>query len=302
MEGTISTASAPATEAERELRGAVDIWVNIFTPEACQRTYIHSPDFTHVTDGFGMNDAAMGMEIDAWLKQMDEYNVSKIIVPSMKMWSHMRHQISVDVSVEEVAEICEAAPGRVYGAFGVDPWSKMDGVRALEAAVRDHGFVAAHIHPHGWATPVNAADWYPFYAKCVELDIPVIMQIGHSAEFMPNAMGRPILVDDVALYFPELKLICAHMGWPWVEELIALAAKHPNVYIGTTAHAPKYWDPKFFQFANSRAPHKVLFGSDWPVLSYDRVARELAAKGFKDASLTKMLRENAYEVFGERIA
>jgi predicted TIM-barrel fold metal-dependent hydrolase len=301
LESTSATASTTQEGTEWGLRGAVDIWVNIFTPEPCQRTYVHSPDFTHVTDGFGMNEAAMGMEVDVWLKQMDEHNVAKIIIPSMKMWSHMRHQMSVDVSVEEVAEICEAAPGRVYGAFGVNPWSKMDGVRALERAVKDHGFVAAHVHPHGWATPVNAADWYPFYAKCVELDIPVIMQIGHSAEFMPNRMGQPILVDDLALYFPELKLICAHMGWPWVEELISLAAKHPNVYIGTTAHAPKYWDPKFFQFANSRAPGKVLFGSDWPVLDYDRVERELADKNFKDASLTKMLRENAYKVFGDRI-
>lgn len=301
MESASIAETATQADTEWGLRGAVDIWVNIFTPEPCQRTYVHSPDFVHVTDGFGMNDAAMGMELPVWLKAMDDHNVAKVMIPSMKMWSHMRHQMSVDVSVEEVSELCEAAPGRIYGLFGVNPHSKMEGVRALERAVKDHGFVGAHVHPHGWGIPVNAADWYPFYAKCVELEVPVVAQIGHSAEFMPNRMGQPILVDDITLYFPELKFICAHMGWPWVEELISLAAKHPNVYVGTTAHAPKYWDPKFFQFANSRAPGKVLFGSDWPVLDYERCERELLEKPFKDASLTKMLRTNAYEVFGDRI-
>jgi predicted TIM-barrel fold metal-dependent hydrolase len=298
MESSATTTPPPADAGDsRALRGAIDIWVNIFTPEPSQRTYIHSPDFKDVTEGFGMQEAAMGMEVDAYLQIMDRHNVTKAIIPSMKMWSYMRHQMSVDVTVEEVSEICQAAPGRFYGSFGCNPWAKMDGVRGLEAAVKEKGFVAAHVHPFGFATPLNARDWFPFYAKCVELDIPVIMQVGHSAEYMPNAAGRSLLVDDIALYFPELKIVCAHMGWPWVEELIALAAKHPNVYIGTTAHAPKYWDPKFVQFANSRAPGKVLFGTDWPVLSYDRVERELLAKGFKEASLNKLLRENAMEVF-----
>jgi predicted TIM-barrel fold metal-dependent hydrolase len=94
------------------------------------------------------------------------------------------------------------------------------------------------------------------------------MQVGHSAELMPSHLGRPILLDEVALELPELKIVAAHTGWPWVEELIALAWKHRNVYVGTSAHHPRYWDAELLRFANGRGRGKVLFGSDFPVLEY----------------------------------
>jgi predicted TIM-barrel fold metal-dependent hydrolase len=89
------------------------------------------------------------------------------------------------------------------------------------------------------------------------------------------------------------------MGWPWVEELIALAWKHPNVYVATTAHAPKYWDPKFVKFANSRGKDKVLFGTDWPVVNHERSMRELKDLGLKPEVMQKLLRDNALNVFSK---
>ena len=148
----------------------------------------------------------------------------------------------------------------------------MAGVRHLERAVTEYGFKGAHVHPFGWGLPLNSREWWPFYTKCAELDVPVLFQAGHSAEFMPSACGKPILLDDIAIWFPELDLVGAHTGWPWVEELIAMAWKHPNVYIATSGHAPKYWDPKLVRFLNARnrGIGKVMWGTDYPLIDARR--------------------------------
>jgi predicted TIM-barrel fold metal-dependent hydrolase len=173
----------------------------------------------------------------------------------------------------------------------------MDGVRALEEAVRRQGFVGAHLHPYGFGLGLNDAAYYPFYAKCVELDVPLVVQVGHSAESMPSAAGRPLLLDDVALYFPELRIVAAHTGWPWVEELIALAWKHRNLFIGTSAHAPKYWDPALVRFLGSRGMGKVLFGTDYPVLRHGEALAQIEPLRLRDEARAWLLRETARKVF-----
>jgi hypothetical protein len=292
-ETTDGTAPTPSPT----LRGAVDVWVNLFTPAACHRVYYETEEMQGLVEWWHIEEIAKGQDTAAFVKTLDAVGVDKVIIPSTKMRSHRKRQMMYSIEVEEIAAVSAQAPDRIYGAFGIDPYQIMDGVRGLEASVRDHGFVAAHVHPYGFALPVNSREWYPFYAKCVELEIPVLIQVGHSAEFMPSAVGQPILIDDIALDFPELTIVACHMGWPWVEELIALGWKHPNVYIATTAHAPRYWDQKFVQFANSRGKDKVVFGSDWPVLTHERCAREIAELGMREESLDKLLRTNALRIF-----
>ena len=103
-------------------------------------------------------------------------------------------------------------PDRFAGLYGINPYDRMHGVRELEKAVREYGFKGAWIHTYGFERAVNHRDFWPFYARCVELDVPVVMQIGHSAEFMPSELARPIYIDDIALYFPELRIVGAHTG------------------------------------------------------------------------------------------
>jgi predicted TIM-barrel fold metal-dependent hydrolase len=173
----------------------------------------------------------------------------------------------------------------------------MAGVRRLEESVRSGHFVGAHLHPYGFNLPVNHRKLYPFYAKCAELGVPVVMQVGHSAERMPSAMGRPVLLDDIALDFPELTLVGAHTGWPWVEELIALAWKHRNVYIGTSAHHPKYWDPSLVRFASSRGKGKVMFGTDYPVMDYQDALKAISELPLKDEARELVVGGAARAVF-----
>ena len=104
-------------------------------------------------------------------------------------------------------------------------------------------------------------------------------------------------LDDVAIYFPELKIVGIHIGWPWVEQALAVALKHPNVYLGSDAHAPKYWDPKFVHFLKTRGKNKVIFGTDFPIIGFERAMTEIQQHGFSEEIQQKFLRENVIRIF-----
>ena len=207
--------------------------------------------------------------------------------------------MAVDIEHEHIASLITAAPDRVIGLAGIDPLSGMPGVRHLERAVTEYGFKGAHVHPFGWGLPLNSREWWPFYTKCAELDVPVLFQSGHSAEFMPSACGKPILLDDIAIWFPELNLVGAHTGWPWVEELIAMAWKHPNVYIATSGHAPKYWDPKLVRFLNARnrGIGKVMWGTDYPLIDHGESLAQISRLDLKPEATQALLRDVAVKLF-----
>ena len=121
------------------------------------------------------------------------------------------------------------------------------------------------------------------------------MQMGHSLELMPSESGRPIHIDKVALDFPELIFIASHAGWPWCEELIAMASKHPNVYMDISAHLPQYLEPSVKQFMDTRGRDKVLFGTN--VFGLKRCKDQLMGLPLKDETKQKVLRDNAARLF-----
>jgi predicted TIM-barrel fold metal-dependent hydrolase len=200
-----------------------------------------------------------------------------------------------------VAEAVQKHPDRFSGLAGLDPTEGMAGVRALRQAVQEYGFVGAHFYPHWFELAPDHARWYPFYAACVELDVPVQLQVGQSLVYDAarplRSVGRPISLDAVACDFPELKLVGIHVGIPWTEEMIAMAWKHANVYIGCDAHSPRYWPASFVHYINSFGQDKVIFGTDYPVLDFERTRREIEDLGLKDSVMIKLLRENARRLY-----
>jgi len=274
----------------------VDIWCNVFTEAGIDSLFRTPAEVAEVVGWWGMGSRLNGRPVDEFVKHMDDNEVDAVLVPSARMASYSTRQLIWNVPDEDVQELVTAAPGRVYGLVGIDPFEGMAGVRRLEHWV-GQGFVGAHLHPYGFGLPVNDRKFYPFYAKCSELGVPVVMQVGHSAERMPSAMGRPILIDDIALDFPELSIVGAHTGWPWVEELVALAWKHPNVYIGTSAHHPRYWDPALISFAATRGRGKVLFGTDWPVVDYPDARTAIDTMTMKDEARRLLLGDAAKKLF-----
>jgi len=278
---------------------AIDCVVNPITPEIMRLRPQWSVEFW--TRKMRRESAlAAGVSHEQMLAMMDAAGIERAFLIATKT-GRLGLPGSWHLPYEVVADAVRRHPGRFYGLAGIDPTEGMAGVRALERAVREHGFIGAHAYPHWFELAPGHARWYPFYAKCVELDVPFQLQVGQSliyAREQPlRSVGRPISLDAVACDFPELKLIGIHVGIPWTEEMIAMAWKHPNVFIGCDAHSPKYWPGAFVQFIDSYGQDKVLFGTDFPVLEFQRTRDELEALGLREAPKRKLLRDNALRVY-----
>jgi len=272
---------------------AIDAVCNLWTKEINRtRPKVLDDQVRHFWQSYAKIDRQLyeGETVEGILRRMDRAGIEKgfLIAPALGIWN---------VPYEKIAQAVGKYPDRFHGLAGINPEERMDGVRKLERGVREYGFIGAHVCPHWFKTPPNDRIYYPFYAKCVELDIPIEIQIGHSAQTYLPTVAHPMTLDDIAIYFPELKIIGIHIGWPWVDQAIAVALKHPNVYLGSDAHAPKYWDPKFVHFLNTRGKDKVIFGTDFPVIDFERAKREIDEIEFRKGVKEKFLRENAIRVF-----
>ncbi|HEY5900643.1 MAG TPA: amidohydrolase family protein [Burkholderiales bacterium] len=278
---------------------AVDCVVNPITPEIMRLRPKWSTDFWTGKMGRG-SDLAAGLPHERMLAMMDEAGIERALLIATKT-GRLGLPGSWHLPYETVAEAVQRHPDRFSALAGLDPYEGMAGVRALERAVRELGFVGAHMYPHWFELAPDHARWYPFYAKCVELDVPVQMQVGQSLIYTPEqrlrSVGRPLTLDAVACDFPELKLVGIHIGIPWTDEMIAMAWKHPNVYIGCDAHSPRYWPPSFLQYINTYGQDKVIFGTDFPVLDFVRTREEIEALGLRDEPKRKLLRDNALRLY-----
>lgn len=238
---------------------------------------------------------------DALLEHLDAAGIDHAFLIAVRAGSYL-NRISFEVPYESVAAVVEKYPDRFSGLAGVDPTRGMRGVRELEHAVREYGFVGAHLYPHWFEASPDAARYYPYYAKCAELDIPIQMQVGHCLRYSDErplaSVARPLALDRIACDLPELKLVGIHIGWPWTEEMIAVAYKHPNVYIGSDAYAPRHWPEAFVKYIDSWGQDKVLFGTDFPVIDHERAIREIADLPIRPGSRAKLLRNNAIDLYG----
>ena len=277
---------------------AIDAVVNIWTPESVA---IRPDRDAFYGSKMRVKDHTLrGITLEETLRRMDAAGIERGFLIATKV-GRLGHPACYHIPYDMVARAVNQYPDRFYALAGLDPYEGMQGVRELERAVRNDGFIGAHFYPHWYELAPDHAKWYPFYAKCVELDIPVQMQVGQSMIYDPayrlKSVGRPITLDTVACDFPELKLVGIHIGIPWTDEMIAMAWKHPNVYIGCDAHSPKYWPESFVRFINSYGQDKVLFGTDFPVLDFERTRAEIEALSLKPEAKRKLLRDNARRVY-----
>ena len=283
------------------MSGYIDIVCNIFTPEAVQKGW------TGLDETFKEQvrmDPALrpGIAIEDYLRKMDAAGIERSLLIAVRA-GDLRVRGSFEVPYEAIAEICDRHPDRFSGLAGVDPTRGMQGLRDLEKGVRDYGFVGAHWYPHWFSMPPNAPQIYPYYAKCCELDVPIMMQVGHnlvySRERRLPSVAQPILLDQVAIDFPELTLIGIHIGIPWTDEMISMCWKHDNVYTAGDAYAPKHWPQSYVHYANTYGREKVLFGTDFPVIDPIRGVQEVDALGFRPESHRLLMRENALRIFSK---
>jgi predicted TIM-barrel fold metal-dependent hydrolase len=277
---------------------AIDIVVNLWTPEA---NALRPKRDAFYKDKMKVESrTADGISLDEMLRRMDAAGIERGFLVATRA-GRLGHPACYHLPYELVAKAVRQHPDRFHGLAGLDPYEGMKGVKELARAVEELGFIGAHFYPHWYELAPDHAKWYPYYAKCCELDIPVQMQVGQSMVYDPTypvrSVGRPITLDAVACDFPELKLVGIHVGIPWTDEMIAMAWKHKNVFVGCDAHSPKYWPESFVRYVNSFGQDKVLFGTDFPILDFERTRREIEDLGLKPEAKRKLFRDNAVRVY-----
>ena len=278
---------------------SIDIVVNAFTPQEVENNQT----------GFDANFMAQvrmpeemrgGVTIEDYLRKMDAAGIERSLLIAVRA-GEPAWQGSFEIPYQQIAQYCDAYPDRFSGLAGVDPTRGVQQLKELDHAVKELGFVGAHFYPHWFRMPPDSALCYPIYSRCEELGIPIMMQVGQNLIYQKDvrlpSVAKPILLDQVAIDFPNLVLIGIHIGVPWTDEMIAMAWKHENVYIGIDAYAPKHLPASLKHYMNSYGSHKVMFGTDWPVIDPERAVSEIHEHALRPESLEKIMRGNAVKVF-----
>ncbi len=199
---------------------------------------------------------------------------------------------------DEVASFVREYPDRFVGVASVDLHAPMNAVRELRRCVRELGFRALRIVPWLWGLPPDDRRYYPLYAECIELDIPFCLQVGHTGPLLSSETGRPIpYLENVALEFPELRIVAGHIGVPWTQEIISLATKFPNVYIDTSAYKATRYPDDIVDFMRGRGCQKVMFGTNYPMITASACLEGLGALKLGEREQSLFLSENARRVF-----
>jgi uncharacterized protein len=221
------------------------------------------------------------------LDQMDKHGIQMAMV-------------GASLRNEQSRQAIKDHPTRFFGSYEVDPNKGMEAVRELEAAVKELGVKAATAFPAGLTpqVPINDKKFYPIYAKCVELDIPICVCAGVPGPRVPFAPQDVALIDEVCWFFPELKFVTRHGCEPWADLAVKLMLKWPNLYYSTSAFAPKFYPADVVKYANTRGADKVMYAGYFPMgLTLDRIFSELPDVPFRDHVWPGFLRDNAVRVF-----
>jgi predicted TIM-barrel fold metal-dependent hydrolase len=244
----------------------------------------------------------MTMDVGDFIKQLNNMGVEKAVIFNL---DEETPSGIAGLPNDYYANIVKNYPDKFIGFAGIDPLKKMKAIREIERSYK-LGLRGVAVRPFMFGIPPHDAKMYPIYSKCVELGIPIWFHL--SINYSTNSMEveRPIYLDIVAQDFPELKIIAGHGGWPWVNELIAVAWKNQNIYIDIASYLPKYigmkgtgWD-SLIHYGNSILQDKILFGSTWLFMgtTIKKLADGVMALPLKDEVKKKWLYSNAARLLG----
>lgn len=203
---------------------------------------------------------------------------------------------------EWVISAMEAHPDRFFGAAMVDPRKGMETVGEVERLVKEHDFRIIRMPGLMTGLPYNSPEYYPVYAKCCELGVAVGLNVGLPGPRVPAKSQDPMAIDDVCAFFPDLKIVMAHGGQPWANVCALLMAKWPNLYFMSSAVAPKYVAQEILDYANTRGSEKIMWGSDYPLLTFERCASEIPNMPFRsEEHRRKYQYDNAVRLFAPEL-
>jgi hypothetical protein len=209
---------------------------------------------------------------------------------------------------EEIAERAAANSDVIIPFASVDPHRGADGVAWAKRLIADHGVKGFKFHPSSQAFYPNDRDVaYPLYEAIAEAGLPALFHTGQTGAGAGTlggggirlAFSNPMYLDDVAVDFPDMPIIMAHPSFPWQEEALSVATHKPQVYIDLSGWSPKYFPPILVQYANTLLKDKVLFGTDFPVLTPERWMGDLDKMGgFRDEVKPAIFKDNAARLLG----
>jgi predicted TIM-barrel fold metal-dependent hydrolase len=240
-------------------------------------------------------------QLDAYLAMYDRLQARHVVVKARDLETTFGFRIAN----EDVAAFCRAQGSRFIGFAGVDPHKGMTAIRELERAVRELGLRGLNLQCFEHRLAINDRKFYPLYAKCIELDIPV--NIHASINFSTDTLmeyGHPRALDEVMVHFPELRVCAAPPGWPWVQELLGVAWRHRNVSIGLVAVRPKVlgiansgYEP-LLQYGNTLLKDRIIFGSAYPMMPVEQALAEIDALPLKPETRRAWIHDNAARFLG----
>ena len=235
------------------------------------------PEFADVADGLAYT-----------LDQMDRFNIE-------------RAMLGISGDSERIHERALAThPDRFFASYECNPNRGMDEVRNIRRLKDEFNIKAVTGFPSGLVpqVPINDKRWYPIYAACIDLDIPICLCVGVPGPRLPMEPQKVEHLDEVCWFFPELRVVMRHGGEPWTDLAWKLMLKYPNLHYSTSAFAPKYYPEDILRFANTRGAKQVMYAGYYPMgLSLERIFSELPDVPLKEEVWPLFLRDNALRVF-----
>ncbi len=218
---------------------------------------------------------------------MDKHNVEQAMIPLANAAQH--------------PAVKERFRDRFCFQTLVDPNKGMEEIRRIRALKKSEPRLKALSYFPSASAPqvaINEREMYPVYATAIDLDLPIMVNVGVPGPRMPLRCQKVELVDEVCWFYPELKFVMRHGGEPWDELCVKLMLKYPNLYFATSGFAPKYYPKTIIEYANTRGADKVMYAGYFPAgLSLDRIFQELRELPLRDEVWPKFLRENAVRLF-----
>lgn len=254
------------------------------------------------------HDAAALISASDALRELDAAGVEGAILPAKVYYRATPREVRAVHAA--LAAFAAQTEGRLKTVATLVPpelgpatyWDAMENVRLVLEAWNEHAVVGVHLTPSPWGMPPNHKWLYPVYAKCCELGLAIFTYVGMPGPLWPMAPNDPTHLDEVALAFPELRIVAHHIGDPWTDMTVRLAARHPNFYICTSAWHPDAYPAALREFLAGRwhgtpGSRKIIFASDWPLLDLQQVTRAARDLPLTDEQQHDFLYGNAKRLF-----
>ena len=207
---------------------------------------------------------------------------------------------------EEIAEAAQKNRDLMIAFGSIDPHKGKMGAREARRLIEEHGVKGFKFHPTVQGFYAYDKIAWPIYEVIAEHKLPAIFHSGHSGIGSGMRCGgglrleysNPMHLDDVAIAFPDMQIVIAHPSFPWQDEALSVAMHKPNVWIDLSGWSPKYFPPQLVQYANTLLKDRMLFGSDWPLISPDRWMKDFDESGFRPEVKPLILKSNAARLLG----